>query len=73
MTIPYISSVSEALQRALKRHGVVTSMKPHKILKQLIVHPKDKRSPCTGCVSWLLWALVWVLTLNIERHISKRL
>ena len=44
VTIPYVRGVSEALQRTFSRHGVATSMKPHKTLKQLLVHPKDKRS-----------------------------
>ena len=46
VTIPYVRGVSEAVQRALERPGVAASVKPHKALKQLLVHPKDMRSPC---------------------------
>ena len=42
VTMPYVSDV---LQRALRRQGVDAFMKPHKTLKQLLVHTKDKRSP----------------------------
>ena len=45
VTIPYVKGVSETLQRVFKRHGVTTTLKPHKTLKQLLVHPKDKRTP----------------------------
>ena len=43
VTILYVRGVSEALQRTFRRHALATSMKPHKTLKQLLVHPKDKR------------------------------
>ena len=45
VTIRYVRGVSEALQRTFRRHGIATAMKPHKTLKQLLVHPKDK---CTA-------------------------
>ena len=60
VTISYVRGISEALQRTFRRHGVATAMKPHKTFKQLLVHPKDKRSaqdsagvvysiPCKDC------------------------
>ena len=42
--MPYGKEVSDALQRTFRRHGVATSMKPHKTLGQLLVHHSDKRS-----------------------------
>jgi len=45
VTIPYVKGVSETLQRVFRRHGVATSLRPHKTIKQLLVHPKDKRDP----------------------------
>ena len=42
--IPYIKRVSEAVEHMLRRHGIATLVRPHKILHQLLVHPKNKRS-----------------------------
>ena len=44
VTIPYVRGVSDALRRTFRRHGIATAMKPHKTLKQVLVHPKDKRT-----------------------------
>ena len=60
VTIPYMKGVSEAVARTLRRHGIATAVRPHKILRQLLVNPKDKRSvqesavvvysiPCKDC------------------------
>ncbi|XP_072014851.1 uncharacterized protein [Amphiura filiformis] len=43
VVIPYVSGLSERIQRVLKKHKVDTAMKPHRTLKQILVHPKDKR------------------------------
>ena len=51
---------SETSQRTFRRYGVATSVKPYKTWRQLLVHPKDKRSaqdlarvvysiPCKDC------------------------
>ena len=45
VTIPYVKGLSETLQRVFRRHGVATTLRPHKTLKQMLVHPKDKREP----------------------------
>ena len=43
VVIPYVNGVSERIQRIFKKHKVDTAMKPHKTLRQTLVHPKDKR------------------------------
>ena len=44
VTITYVKGVSEDLQRTFRRNGVATSIKPRKMLRQVFVHSKDKRS-----------------------------
>ena len=44
-TVHDVSGVSEALQRVFRRSKVAVAMKPRKTTKELLVHPKDKRSP----------------------------
>ena len=36
------NGISERLQRIFKKHKINTAMKPHKTLRQTLVHPKDK-------------------------------
>ena len=45
VVIPYIEGLSERLSRTFKKHGFSTAMKPHKTLRNMLVHPKDKRNP----------------------------
>ena len=45
VTLPYVRGVSEVLQRVFRRQGVSTTLKPHRTLRQQLVHPKDKRPP----------------------------
>ena len=44
VTIPYMTGVSEEVEHTLRRHGIATAVRPHKTLRQRLVHPKDKRS-----------------------------
>ena len=43
--ISYMGGVSEAPRRVLRRSRVAVAMKSRKTLKQLLVHPTNKRSP----------------------------
>ena len=45
VVIPYISGLSESLERSFKERGIQTAMKPHTTIRRLLVHPKDKRDP----------------------------
>ena len=60
VVIPYVKGVSERAGRIFRKYGVRTAMKPVKTLRQVLVHPKDKRErdtinecvyeiPCAGC------------------------
>ena len=40
---PYVNGLSERIQRFYKKHNVEATMKPHGTLRNLLVHPKDKR------------------------------
>ncbi|KAI8509926.1 hypothetical protein Bbelb_123540 [Branchiostoma belcheri] len=42
ITLPYIKTVSEPLRRIFASHGISTSFKSTKLLKQLLMAPKDK-------------------------------
>ena len=45
--IPYVENLSEKATRVFKRHGIATAIRPHSTLRQMLVHPKDKRDPAT--------------------------
>ena len=42
VVIPYIQGLSETIQRIYRGHGIATAMKPHRTLRNILVHPKDK-------------------------------
>ena len=43
VVIPYMNRLSERIQRVYKKHNVEAAIKPHSTLRNLLVHPKDKR------------------------------
>ena len=49
VVIPWIEGVSEKLQRIFWKHKIFTAMRPHKTIKNLLVHPKDKREANQMC------------------------
>ena len=62
VVLPYVKGLSEKAQRIFKRHKISTAMKPCSTLRQILVHPKEKRDinkvtncvceiPCQGCNS----------------------
>ena len=58
--IPYVEELSERVARMFRKHGISTTMKPHRTLCSMLVHPKDKllshqksesiyEIPCADC------------------------
>ena len=45
VVIPYAAGVSERVSRVFRKHGFATALKPHRTLRSMVVHPKDKRNP----------------------------
>jgi len=43
VVILYVENVSEAVARIMRKHNVPVAIKPHKTLKTVLVHPKDKQ------------------------------
>ena len=42
VVVPYVKGLSEAFARILKSHGIATANRPHRTLRNFVVHPKDK-------------------------------
>ena len=40
---PYINTLTERVQRVYKKDSVNVAMKPYNAVRNLLVHPKDKR------------------------------
>ncbi|XP_072046224.1 uncharacterized protein [Amphiura filiformis] len=60
VVIPYVEGLAEKLQRIFQKHKISTAMRPTNTLKNILVHPKDKKDimetsdavydiPCKGC------------------------
>ena len=42
VVVPYVKGLSEAFARIMKSHGIATANRPHRTLRNFVVHPKDK-------------------------------
>jgi len=42
VVVPYVKGLSEAFGRILKSRSIVTANRPHRMLRNFVVHPKDK-------------------------------
>jgi len=62
VVIPYVGGLSEATERIFRKYGISAAVKPYNTLRNLLVHPKDKRTvgqtgecvykiPCHNCSS----------------------
>ncbi|XP_048120771.1 uncharacterized protein LOC125308359 [Alosa alosa] len=49
VTLPYVRGVTERVQRAMRKHHIITPVKPHIKLRQILVHPKDQIPPEKKC------------------------
>ncbi|XP_072025262.1 uncharacterized protein [Amphiura filiformis] len=45
VVIPYVEGVSERIARTFKSYNISAAMKPHCTLRNMLVHPKNKRDP----------------------------
>ena len=45
VVLPYVEGLSEKVSRTFKKHGFSTALKPHRTIRSLLVHPKDKLTP----------------------------
>ena len=60
VVLPYIEGLAQRSTRIFNKHRISTAFKPHQTLRNILVHPKDKRDvgqtsdcvyeiPCTSC------------------------
>ncbi|KAK2167736.1 hypothetical protein NP493_1262g00033 [Ridgeia piscesae] len=55
--LPYVKGIKELVQLIQKHHEITTAVRPHRNLRKILVHPKDKvedRSK-TNCVYQIPW------------------
>lgn len=52
VVMPYVKGITEQCQRVFKSYNITSAAKPVKTLRNILVHPKDKRDirDCTGVV-----------------------
>ena len=79
VVLPYVSGLTEKVSRVFKKHGYSTAMRPHQTLRNLLVHPKDKRDPlqtaeaiyevpCKGCSQTYIGETGRLLKTRLAEH-----
>jgi len=82
VVVPYVKGLSEAFARTLKSHGITTANRPHRTLRNFVVHPKDNvkdeektkviyRVPCKNCASSYVEETGRKFGLRIKEHKKK--
>jgi len=79
VVVLYVKGLSEAFARILKSHGIATANRPHRTLRNFVVHPKDKikdedkteliyRVPCKNCFGSYVGETGRKFGLRIKEH-----
>ena len=79
VVLPYVEGLSEKASRVFKKHGFATSLKPHKTIRNAVVHPKDKRDPlqtaeavyeipCNSCNKTYIGETGRLLSTRVNEH-----
>ena len=79
VVVPYVEGVSERISRVFKKHGFSTALKPHRTLRSMVVHPKDKRDhkqsaelvyeiPCNSCKKTYVGETGRILKTRLGEH-----
>ena len=82
-TLPYIQVTSDKIRRAFKKTGVSSSFESHKILRQILVSPKEKHPEdqiagnfyslnCDDCHKKYIGESARLLGKRIKEHITTR-
>ncbi|XP_072048738.1 uncharacterized protein [Amphiura filiformis] len=80
--LPYKQGLSEKTKRIFKKHGYQANFKPHKTLRNHLVHPKDKRDvkttadcvyeiPCLGCPKSYIGETSRLFGTRMKEHKSE--
>jgi len=79
VVVPYLKGLSEAFARILKSHCIITANRPHRTLRNFVVHQKDKvkdeektaliyHVPCKNCSSSYVGETGRKFGLRIKEH-----
>jgi len=79
VVVSYVKGLSEAFARILKLHSIATANRPHRTLRNFVVHPKDKVKdeekteliycvPCKNCSSSYVGETGRKFGLRIKEH-----
>jgi len=79
VVVPYVKGLTEAFARILKSHGIATANRPHRTLRNFVVHPKDKIGdkekteliycvPCKNCSSSYVGETGRKFGLRLKEH-----
>ena len=76
IALPYVQGVMEPVQRVLKQHDITSAVRPHRNLRQILVHPKDKMEANTRpivCTKFHVRHAICVTLEKREEHFVRDL
>ena len=79
VTIPYVKNISEQVAKVYKKAGITSAMRPHKKIRSMVVHAKDKipkdrtngvvyQVPCKNCDQVYIGETSRALGTRITEH-----
>ena len=79
VTLSYVQGVMEPGQRIIKHHDIISAVRPHRNLRQILVHPKDKvedkhktdcvyHIPCKTCNTCYIGETGRTFGTRLEEH-----
>ena len=79
VVIPYVKNVSEQVAKAYKKVGITSAMRPHKKIRNMVVHAKDEipidrkdgvvyQVPCKNCETVYIGETSKALGTRISEH-----
>ena len=80
--LPFVEGLSQRVKRIYLKHGISPAFKPHQTLRNILVHPKDKRDisqtancvyefPCRNCDKTYIGETSRLFGIRLKEHKSE--
>ena len=82
VVLPFVEGSSQRVKRIYLKHGISPAFKPHQTLRNILIHPKDKRDisqtaycvyefPCLNCDKTYIGETSQLFGIRLKEHKSE--